>query len=171
MAEINWRFDINIASVSQTAKCFLASRLRLREDALLTMEQIVGVVVFAAQDYIERVFGWSKMTKIFFDIQNQAMNPKVSHLTFTKFACLLAELSVLWWKSLMWGSRSSCHNFSFFSSPLEGSGKPLPLKKPSCSIKGWKLSFLICLIDIFIECSGKTLTDDWSYLPETVKLF
>lgn len=56
MTEIDRRFDVHVLSVAQPSESLLVVGFRLLVDLLLVEEQVVGMVVLAAQDDVERVF-------------------------------------------------------------------------------------------------------------------
>lgn len=56
MTEIDRRFDVDVLSVAQSSESLFVVGFRLLVDLLFVEEQVVGMVVLAAQDDVERVF-------------------------------------------------------------------------------------------------------------------
>lgn len=165
VAQIHRWFDENILSVSQATKSFFIVHFRLFKNSSFVKEQIIGMIVFTAKDDVKGILWGSESLT---GITSFESYWKTANLTLMKFACRLAELRVLWWYSLMWGSRLSYHNLSLLLLKSGGSGNPPPSKNPSSSMDGLKFSFRTCFIDMFTK---KPWDVDWSYFPEFARMF
>lgn len=63
MTEIDRRIDVEVLSVAQPSESLFVVGFRLLVDFLFVEEQVVGMVVLAAQDDVERVFWRSAETR------------------------------------------------------------------------------------------------------------